>query len=298
MGCPLLVKRRCAFTLVELLVVIAIIGVIVALLLPAIGAAREAARRAMCANNMRQIGLATLNYESARRVFPPAHIDTPRRHSGFAFILPYLEEQAIYDLYDFNQHWSAVANRPATQTTIPTFVCPSVGEVREWFTDYAICSRMSDAAGDAYKTMLERKLIQPRTNTFDDNGAMRVDLRSILRRNEYVPRRKILDGLSHTFMVFECGGRPNRFVNGQLQPGASPVSGARWADPENHFWLHNYPMVNFNNNNEIYSFHPGGVNLVFGDASVRFVDESIDPEVFVSQFTANGGDVVRGGNAE
>ena len=292
MRCGPLAKSRYAFTLVELLVVIAIIGVIVALLLPAIGAAREAARRVSCASNMRQIGLATLNYESARRSFPPAHIDTPRRHSGFAFILPYMEEQAIYDQYDFKQHWSAVANRPATQTTIPTFVCPSVGEAREWFTDYAICSRMSDATGDAYRTMLDRKLIQPRTNTFDDNGANRVDLRSILRRDEYVPRRKILDGLSHTFMIFECGGRPNRFVNGQLQAGASPVTGARWADPANHFWLHNYPMVNFNNNNEIYSFHAGGVNLVFGDASVRFIAETIDPEVFVAQFTANGGEAV------
>ncbi len=291
-------ERRGAFTLVELLVVIAIVGVLVALLLPAISAAREAARRVTCASNMRQIGLAILNFESARRTFPPAHIESPRRHSGFAFILPYLEEQAIYDQYDFNQHWSAAANRPATQTTIPTFVCPSVGEIREWFTDYAICSRMSDATGDAYKTLVGQKLIQPRTHRFDDNGVMRVDLRSILRRDEYVPRRKILDGLSHTFMVFECGGRPNRYVNGQLQSGASAVTGARWADPANHFWLHDYPMINFNNNNEIYSFHAGGVNLVFGDGSVRFVAETIDAEVFVSQFTANGGEAEHGRNAE
>jgi prepilin-type N-terminal cleavage/methylation domain-containing protein len=284
--------RRCAFTLVELLVVIAIVGVLVALLLPAINAAREAARRAACASNLRQIGLATLNFETARRAFPPAHIETPRRHSGFAFILPYMEEKTIYDQYDFNQHWSAVANRPATRTTIPTFVCPSVGETREWFTDYAICSRMSDATGDAYKTLIAQNLIRPRTNTFNDNGAMRIDLRSVMRKDEFVPRRKILDGLSHTYMIFECGGRPNRFVYGKLQPDATAVSGARWADPENHFWLHNYPIINFNNNNEIYSFHPGGVNLVCGDASVRFVAESIDSEVFVSQFTANGGDVV------
>jgi prepilin-type N-terminal cleavage/methylation domain-containing protein len=288
------VGHRGAFTLVELLVVIAIIGVLVALLLPAINAAREAARRAACASNMRQIGLAVLNFESARRVFPPAHVELPRRHSGFAFILPYMEEQAIYDLYDFNQHWSAVANRPATRTTIATFVCPSVGETREWFTDYAICSRMSDATGDAYRTLIAQNLIRPRTQTFEENGATRVDLRSIMRRNEFVPRRKVVDGLSHTYMVFECGGRPNRFVHGQLQVDVSPVSGARWADPENHFWLHDYPFVNFNNNNEIYSFHPGGVNLVMGDASVRFVAEAIDPEVFVSQFTANGGEAAYG----
>jgi prepilin-type N-terminal cleavage/methylation domain-containing protein len=295
MGRARRVYHRNAFTLVELLVVIAIIGVVVALLLPAINAAREAARRAACASNMRQIGLATLSFESARRAFPPAHIELPRRHSGFAFILPYMEEQAIYDIYDFDQHWSAAVNRPATRTTIPTFVCPSVGETREWFTDYAICSRMSDAAGDAYQTLIAQKLIRPRTNTFEESGATRLDLRSILRRNEFVPRRKVIDGLSHTYMVFECGGRPNRFVKGQWIGDASPVSGARWADPQNHFWLHDYPLINFNNNNEIYSFHPGGVNLVMGDARVRFVAEEIDPEVFVSEFTANGGEAVSGG---
>ncbi|MEX2142102.1 MAG: DUF1559 domain-containing protein [Pirellulales bacterium] len=284
--------QRRAFTLVELLVVIAIIGVLVALLLPAINAAREAARRAACTSNLRQIGLATLNFESARRVFPPAHIELPRRHSGFAYILPYLEEQAIYDIYDFGQHWSAVANRPATRTTIPTFICPSVGETREWFTDYAICSRMSDATGDAYKTLLAQNAIRPRSNLFSDNGAMRIDLRSIMRKDEFVPRRKIADGLSYTYMIFECGGRPNRYLNGQLQPNAAAVSGARWADPANHFWLHDYPLINFNNNNEIYSFHPGGVNLVRGDGSVHFVAETIDPEVFVSQFTANGGEAL------
>ncbi|MEX2015371.1 MAG: DUF1559 domain-containing protein, partial [Candidatus Hydrogenedentales bacterium] len=119
---------------------------------------------------------------------------------------------------------------------------------------------------------------------------MRIDLRSIMRKDEFVPRRKIVDGLSHTYMIFECSGRPNRYVHAQLQPNATAVSGARWADPENHFWLHDYPLINFNNNNEIYSFHTGGVNLVRGDASVSFVAETIDPEVFVALFTANGGE--------
>src|SRR5476649_474811 len=94
--------RKCAFTLVELLVVIAIIGILVALLLPAIQAAREAARRAQCQNNLKNIALALLNYESAIKHFPPGFVGTGPAQGieGWAwstFTLPYLEEQGIYD---------------------------------------------------------------------------------------------------------------------------------------------------------------------------------------------------------
>src|SRR5215211_2132386 len=120
-------SQKRGFTLVELLVVIAIIGILVALLLPAIQAAREAARRSQCVNKMKQLGLAVLNYESARKVLPYAN--TPnltqalktgacagaagsavasnglRHHSIFSFILPYIEEQAVYDQIKFNFDW-------------------------------------------------------------------------------------------------------------------------------------------------------------------------------------------------
>src|SRR5687767_5472927 len=122
--------RRSAFTLVELLVVIAIIGILVALLLPAIQAAREAARRIQCTNNMKQIGLAILNYESAKKVLPLAY--TPnyggpgalqnkgscaakstftndanglKKHFVLTFILPYMEQQPLYDQIDQDQNW-------------------------------------------------------------------------------------------------------------------------------------------------------------------------------------------------
>src|ERR1700761_9311018 len=92
--------RRSAFTLVELLVVIAIIGILVALLLPAIQAAREAARRAQCQNHIKKLALACLNYESSKKHLPPGFISDPTRTEAWAwstFILPYIEEQALYD---------------------------------------------------------------------------------------------------------------------------------------------------------------------------------------------------------
>ncbi|QDU91443.1 putative major pilin subunit [Pirellulimonas nuda] len=125
------------FTLVELLVVIAIIGILVALLLPAVQAAREAARRSSCINNLRQVGLASLNYEGARGHFPPA-VDwlnpnrTPpmrRDHSWIVFILPYMEEQALYDSIDDTVEWYDPKNEAPATTPLPGMRCPSRSEL-------------------------------------------------------------------------------------------------------------------------------------------------------------------------
>jgi prepilin-type N-terminal cleavage/methylation domain-containing protein len=124
-------RQRHGFTLVELLVVIAIIGVLVALLLPAVQAAREASRRADCINRLRQISLAALNYESARKKLPP-HVELPGAEGLYtnglgvqARLLPYMEQQSVQNLVDQTLHWREGRNATALHTPLPFLRCPS-----------------------------------------------------------------------------------------------------------------------------------------------------------------------------
>ena len=133
-----LLARRPGFTLVELLVVIAIIGVLVALLLPAVQAARESARRSQCTNNIRQMSIATLNHEDAKKKLPPlyemvqvapAPAAKTESHGTHIYILPYMEQQAIYDQYNFDFPW-IISRTRRLRFKIPTFICPVPARLR------------------------------------------------------------------------------------------------------------------------------------------------------------------------
>ena len=122
---PLIVNRKSAgFTLVELLVVIAIIGVLVALLLPAIQAAREAARRSQCTNHLKQIGLAIHNFETARGKIPPAYLSGIGHATWLVLIMPYLEEGTLYDNSNVQTIYWGVPPQ-IVQTHVPVYYCPS-----------------------------------------------------------------------------------------------------------------------------------------------------------------------------
>jgi prepilin-type N-terminal cleavage/methylation domain-containing protein/prepilin-type processing-associated H-X9-DG protein len=272
--------RRRGFSLVELLVVIAVIGVLIAMLLPAVQAAREAARRMQCANNLKQIGLGLLNYETSHKVLPPSHGRDPD-HSILAFILPLMEQRAVADLYHFEHSWDEPANAAAVGMDVASFICPSAPGGRKAISDYAVCLSI---APQAYQPLVRSGAITDRS-----------DWNSIIQDEPNPTRlRDVRDGLSHSFMFFEDGGRPERHRLGKLLPGKA--GGWRWADNSSYFCLHRVcrgsQMINCENNNEIYSFHLGGCNFLYGDGSVHFHPDEIEPEVFVSLFTMAAGDIV------
>src|SRR5262245_4946376 len=148
--CPIRPRGCRGFTLIELLVVIAIIGVLIALLLPAVQKVREAANRTTCGNNLRQLGVAMHNYHDANGGFPPGRGHLPVTntfaHSWTPYILPYIEQDNLYRLYDFTKVFSDPANLPATQTPLKILICPSVPTLRtassdRAVTDYVIIAR-------------------------------------------------------------------------------------------------------------------------------------------------------------
>ena len=271
------------FTLVELLVVIAVIGILISLLLPAIQATRESALRMQCSNNMKQIGLATTTYETVYKHFPRPYVDAPAKHGMFMLILPYSEANGIFKRIDIKKDWNDAVNKPAVETDIAMFVCPSAPSGRKYVNDYGPCLTYSSGVIGMLRAA---RAIKPRNNY---DGLLAVYDRP------YVKIKEVKDGLSHTIMLVEDGGRPFKY-EGKYRTGEG-ITGAQWADRANEFIIHDTTaggtqVFNIRNNNEIFSFHNKGCNFLYGDASVRFHSTDIDMDAFCSLFTREEGDIV------
>ncbi len=306
------------FTLVELLVVIAIIGILVALLLPAIQAAREAARRSSCKNNLKQIALGVLNYESTRGTLPSARVETPALHNWVAQVLPYAEQNAAFQLMDFTKDWTHPDNQPAVNTVVPVLLCPSTG-LRPERRDQILPPGRNTPNGIT-AAMTDYAVPSGVDGTFVAAGYVDLNIVNINARagamssNKSIELRQITDGTSHTLLLMEVAGRPEHWISqgkgpdtnnngcGNLNVSQGRVAGGGWADWDNHTPIHGFAadglkctgpcVINCTNNNEPYGFHPGGMQIAMVDGSVQFLQEDIDPTFFVALITRAGGEII------
>ncbi|ADB17651.1 protein of unknown function DUF1559 [Pirellula staleyi DSM 6068] len=308
-------RNRRAFTLVELLVVIAIIGVLVALLLPAVQAARESARRMSCSNNMKQIAIAAHNFHDTKGFFPPGALRSGTtaatsevckklgvttnnvNHSWAVFILPFMEQGNLADRYNMNANWAATENLPVVATPLKGFVCPSTPGGTERFYEKTVNSVVvKAAAGDyapnnGYDSALEAA-------GFADVCVMR---NGILQVNVTVNLTEIRDGSSNTILVSEDAGRPANYRAGKLYSPTAGTDGG-WADHDCEYITHGMSQdgatsggnchTNCNNGNEVYAFHSSGAMHAIADGSVRFISKNMDMRPFVKLITRNGNDIV------
>jgi prepilin-type N-terminal cleavage/methylation domain-containing protein/prepilin-type processing-associated H-X9-DG protein len=318
---------RTGFTLIELLVVIAIIAVLIALLLPAVQAAREAARRAQCVNNLKQIGLAIHNYESATGSYPIGSITKSgnegctgnnRYHNLFMFILPYVEQQQVYNSMNFLiPNFRSLENTTATVVKVATYVCPSdlpiipLDPVLNLFgfsqTSYGFVIGNTDTAAWG--------------STATSGTCDAIQTEGVFMKNFNYRAADVVDGLSNTLFF----GETSRFKADTLSSfcwWANPIS--RWAGintndqricgcgytvPQINGPLQlNYPPPVFvatspsgwitDPNSLQYgqwgfrSLHPGGANFLLGDGSVKFIKQTVNTATYRALGTRKGSEVV------
>lgn len=309
-------RRARGFTLIELLVVIAIIGVLIALLLPAVQAAREAARRAQCINNLKQIGVALNNYHDSNQCFPPGYSSYWKQDGsdfmraeddigpGWAWgsmILPQLEQRALHDSINFSHTMTASVNDTAQLLRCSVYLCPSDS------TNLTVPVRDQTNTQTLYTVACANYVGMYGTGEigFAPGGG-----NGIFFRNSNIRFADILDGSSNTAAVGERSHNlsyvtwTGRAVGGFLFKTSSIEGGTDTfsAVPEESFTMilgpvgiddgprtPNHPRAHVE---DYWSRHPGGVNFLFADGSVRFIKNGITPQNFQAIATRAGSEVV------
>jgi len=296
-------RSRSAFTLVELLVVIAIIGVLVALLLPAVQAAREAARRLQCANKLKQVTLALQSYESANRCYPPDSCDNAKYAGIWVRLSPYLESGVFSDRYNFN----LVGADPyhiqlATEIGLSVLYCPSCNVMytsetkpgrEKCHTSHYFGNSgpygTNPFTGQAYDFVPDKT----DGNTFD------AATQGVFTNIRGVTVQDISDGTSSTIAFGEIAldnyADFRTFSYGTQDASVGRVLRAT----KNHTWpinilLHSDSTVytEISNHGPYGSYHPGGCDMSFCDGSVSFFAESIDMTVYLALASRDGGETV------
>ena len=291
-------KQHNAFTLVELLVVIAIIGILVALLLPAVQAARESARRMSCSNNLKQIGLAAQLYHQAHGNFPAAYAAHPDywhpSWSWSASLLPHLEQAALYeqlgvDSQQLNNGTGFATANGLTQTALPMFACPSDGR--------ASLNQHKGEFGRSNYRAVTGSIVELETtyqSATTQNG--------VIYCNSQTRIADIRDGSTSTMLIGECVIDP-----GEAEPDGDARVGAIWAGmrgaigddvyvSDTCWFLHGEPdwAINGAKKQAFGSRHRGGAQFVLADGSVQFLSDGIDAHTLNSMAARADGNVVSG----
>lgn len=317
---------RSGLTVIEILVVIGIIGILLAILIPAVHSARESARRVTCQNNLRQLGLAVQNHEAAHRALPNLYFGTflkqPRTaldefhfHSWRTAILPQLEQTALYKRIDLSLPSTVAANQANLNTSIPIFVCPStsnqnaiVRDVLEYNNGAMPTKNVGTAARSDYEVIagvnykpavrgsgdLSGVKFGPWGETQYDANRKPISYRS----GRFA---KVTDGLSNTILIGERAGRPDWYRRGKSvdpYPYSNPSAGmdyhqAAWGISTHIWWLvfDHDQAINDTNATGIFSFHSSGANVGLADGSVRFLSETIDQTTLNALVTRSAGDI-------
>ena len=305
---------RRGFTLIELLVVIAIIGILVALLMPAVQAAREASRRISCASNLKQIGLAAHNYNDVNRKLPPSVLGvrvggTERAPvhqaglTGWVSLLPFVEEQSLFQKFDFRRSaWDAV-NESAAKLTPEVYRCPSMslpdgGGTPDGFSSYAVSTGTKK-----YRNQIHNGAIIDAMNVFrSERLAAGLEPEQSWMHWLTLADISAADGSSSTLLAGEYGRQLRETSSLPFPfPGAGGESFGKWAvsypyhSTASVFGQFNARKISLFDIPSYESFrgpHPDGVQFVLVDGSVRFLTDSIDATLLGRLAARNDGEVI------
>jgi type II secretory pathway pseudopilin PulG len=314
------IRSAAGFTILELLVVIGMLGILTAISLPAVNAARERSRRNQCASNLKQLGLAFHGFSNSQRSLPTTRSETaanlPQERSWVICLAPYFEQQALFDHYSQNLHWSAPANLPIASTRVQTLECPTASQPERLDGPPSANWTGIVATSDyAALTQVDPRLVS--AGSVDRGGV------GMMPPNAQNTLDHVRDGLSTTILVTESSGRP-WIYRGDVRykdPGAERVNGGGWARPATDIMLvgsskdgssfpgpcplnctngesfgdaPTNPVYGAGGSGAIFSFHASGVNSVMGDGSVRFLHDKMDIRVIAKLVTRAGGELITG----